>query len=54
VSLLQLAAEKKTQQTVHLKKIFGPSYFEAALVESKMLELRASFSVASAHLQTAG
>ena len=28
---LQLAAEKKTPKPVHLEKMFGPSYFEAAL-----------------------
>jgi hypothetical protein len=31
VSLLQLAAEKKTQFLVQLKQIFGPSYFVRAL-----------------------
>ena len=32
MSFSQLAAEKKTQFLVQLKQIFGPSYFDRALV----------------------
>ena len=35
VSYLQLAAEKKTTFLVQLTQIFGPSYFDRALVVGK-------------------